>query len=265
MGGFVTAARLRARGCSAVYRAHGPVALKLACLAAPAAELALLDHERAVLDQLRHSGLAPRPLGHDSCGAVRYLASEWRSGVPLAHWLHEHGPVARARTPETAELFAAVAGAVAEAFTRLHEHGIAHGDVSPTNILLTPDGEAALVDFENARPLAGPAGPARGGKVTRLYAPPELELLPVPGGFVSDGRPTAASDQYAVAAVLGQVLNGTVPGPRSTVDREALVTGWPARSWPGLAPVLGTALHADPRLRHPSMREFAAALEECLT
>ncbi|WP_161501008.1 protein kinase domain-containing protein [Embleya scabrispora] len=284
VGGHVVVRRVRARKCVAVYEARAGVVLKVVCARASDSARDRLDNERAFLTLLAHSPIAPNLLGAGEAGDARYLAIAWRPGVTLERLARYAGPLGAVDSEANADLFAATATAVGAAFTHLHHHGVAHGDVSPANIVLAPDGSATLIDFESAhrlttadsprrRPAGAPAVVRR--KTTRAYLPPEL--------FPDDGRepylthpPTVASEQYALAAVLRRLLDGDSPRPGGAVldepapsagslTRSRPATGWPARRWPALPGVLRTALDREPTRRFPTIRAFALALDDALT
>ncbi len=82
--------------------------------------------------------------------------------------------------------------------TSMHEAGLAHLDVKPSNIVLRPSGEAVLVDFG----LAGRE--LRPGCATPPYAAPEV------WGHIEDGEPPRpfGADLYALACVAYELLVG---------------------------------------------------------
>lgn len=71
-----------------------------------------------------------------------------KAACSLADVLFERGPLAE-------EEVRAVGAATAAALARVHDAGLVHGDVKPSNLLLSPDGELWLADFDAARPADG--------------------------------------------------------------------------------------------------------------
>ncbi|MGE3820297.1 MAG: protein kinase [Isosphaeraceae bacterium] len=108
---------------------------------------------------------------------------------------------------------------LAEALDFAYAKGVLHGDVKPSNVLLTADGVPMLLDFNLAvgwRPLGHAPGSGdlpddAGG--TLPYMAPE-RLLAVAESVVAP-RPTAAdrhrADVYALGVVLLELLTGKTP------------------------------------------------------
>jgi len=94
-------------------------------------------------------------------------------------------------------LAAEVVVQVADALRRIHELGLAHGDVKPENILFTRDSIPKLADFGSARAIASTVST----KVpfTPGYAAPE---------HVRGGRPVPKSDVWSLALVLYEAATG---------------------------------------------------------
>ncbi len=128
-------------------------AIDLATLEAPAGtgpealRRFVLDAQAA--GALAHASLAPvRAAGVDD--GVAWWAGEGLAGATLAEAM-ERGPV-----PPADGL--AIGLAVARALVAAHDHGLAHGALSPAFVLVAPDGTAALTGFGVA--ALGDAGPA---------------------------------------------------------------------------------------------------------
>jgi hypothetical protein len=87
-----------------------------------------------------------------------------------------------------------------DALRYLHERGYAHLDIKPSNVLFGQDGVPMLADFGLARQTreGGVVVPTDQYGATLLYAPPE-QLA---------GRPSSASDVFALAVTLDEIVTG---------------------------------------------------------
>ena len=145
---------------------------------------------------------------------------------------------------------AAVGAAVADALAYVHQRGIVHRDVKPSNILVADDGRVLLGDFGIAR-LAGSTRLTTTQMTigTAPYMAPEQ----VQGAEVGPG-----ADIYALGLVLLEALTGarSFPGPAQEAALARLVRDpvVPADLPPGWAQLL-RAMTA----RHPTGRPDAAA------
>jgi serine/threonine-protein kinase len=179
--------------------------------------------EGRILDGLR-GGAAPRLVaaGQDEHGP--WIVME---RVPWASLL------ARVGASDAAWIAAATRTAFAT-LARVHEAGVVHGDLSPSNILVAEDGRAAaLVDFGLAVGPGMPAmtpGPFRG---TVAYAAPE----------VVRGEPfDARADLFALAVSLLHALSGTLPrsapgpAPMLLAAGDQPIDAWAESSSRGLPP-----------------------------
>jgi response regulator RpfG family c-di-GMP phosphodiesterase len=144
---------------------------------------------------------------------------------------------------------------VADALIEAHRLGLIHRDLKPSNVLVTPDGQAKLLDFGLAR-LPGEERLTRTGAQlgTIGYMAPEQSR----NAHAVDGR----ADVFGLGATLYYALTGQAPfadvvaafgPPPSARARRADV---PA----GLDAVLGRMMNADPDLRYPSADAAMRAL-----
>ena len=95
---------------------------------------------------------------------------------------------------------------LADALHHAHERRILHRDIKPTNILITPDSEPMLLDFNLAGSGVDRAGQAAGedgiGGTLAYMAPEHLEAMITGQARLVDQR----ADIYALGAVLYQAL-----------------------------------------------------------
>jgi YVTN family beta-propeller protein len=153
----------------------------------------------------------------------------------------------------------AVAVQVGGALDAAHEHGLVHGDVKPSNVLIDGRGHAYLADFgltkrlDDDRALAGDA-PLMG---TIDYVAPEQ----IRGDQV-DGR----ADVYSLGCLLFECLTGRQPFKRGNdaavlyahLEDEPPLTGGP------VDPVIAKALAKSPDDRYQTCAELVDAARSAL-
>ncbi|MFI6537772.1 class III lanthionine synthetase LanKC [Nonomuraea sp. NPDC050547] len=122
--------------------------------------VARLQVQRDILRRLDGLPCVPRLLGHHLAWEHHFLVEEHVEGLslfdemvrryPYAH--NTYGPPepeVRAYTEWAAE----IVGKIGHALERIHERGVRYGDLHPGNVIVRPDGEIVLVDYEYARDL----------------------------------------------------------------------------------------------------------------
>ncbi len=128
--------------------------------------LAKLESEARLLASLNHSNVATL-YGFETEGDVSYLVLEMVEGITLGEKLKQ-GPL---RIREALRLFIQIA----EGIEAAHERGIAHCDLKPQNIMVTPRGTVKILDFGVARALS-PASPTDVVDPTEAPTLPEMNL-----------------------------------------------------------------------------------------
>jgi len=161
--------------------------------------------------------------------------------------------------------FSARAGCeILEALGHAHSQGLAHRDIKPDNIVLSPDG-AILVDFGIARAIAQSEGDrvTRSGFVvgTEEYMSPEQAS----GAEEVDGR----TDLYSLGVVLFEAIAGRPPfsaaSAAAVIDMQQHHPPPSLQSFrpevaAGLSAVIGRALEKRPDDRWQSAAEMRQAL-----
>jgi len=176
------------------------VALKLlnpALIMGPDARAALFGEAR-LAGRLDHPNIL-RVLDWDADGALPFIVMARLTGQPLSALAREtegRGIGWAATVPLGRQIAAALAHA--------HDRLVAHGDLKPDNLLLTPSGEVVLLDFGAARGL-GPGGLAAAfAGFTPRWATTEL---------AQGAPPEPADDLHAMASILYRLANGGIEGP----------------------------------------------------
>ena len=177
-------------------------------------------------------GVAPRVLASDSTATRPWFAAEYVPGLTVADAVRAHGPLPADALwrllSETACLLCAV-----------HEVGIVHRDLSPSNVMLLRD-EVKLIDFGIARAADQERLTRTGaGFGTSGFAAPEQEA--------GDTEAAPAADVYSLAAVLLYAAAGATPGRVPDVAALRAVDS-------DLADVVERCLAADPAARPTAAR-----------
>jgi serine/threonine protein kinase/tetratricopeptide (TPR) repeat protein len=198
----------------------------------------------------------------------------------------EYRPIG-SRSP-TRELIAALPKAkavawliarLAEALDHAHRRGVSHGDVKPSNVLLTADGSPMLLDFNLALDWFTPGDAGGSGEPggTLAYMAPERLRALAEGSRSERPGPAARhrADLYALGLILAESLGVTLPAipeagrssPRALAarlaqERGAAFTRRVLRRVPGaLRPIVGRCLASDPADRYGSASELATDLD----
>lgn len=196
--------------------------------------------------------------GTDARGVPRrspYIVMELVNGVSMARWLKQ---------PRQWFDIVDVVLQIGRGLAAVHRHGLVHRDVKPGNVLIDETGVARLGDFGLARALMERVEPT----LEPVSDSDPLTCEITPSGFVvgtpgfiapellHGERPTARSDQFALAMTLHRGLFGrTRPGNTDRRDRNGRrVPRWLMRT-------LRRALHADPHRRYPCVEAMVADLD----
>ncbi|BBO35656.1 serine/threonine-protein kinase [Lacipirellula parvula] len=160
---------------------------------------------------------------------------------------------ARPRFYDKHDCVAWVGWRLALALAHAHDQGVVHGDVKPSNVLLSWDGTPLLMDFNLSGSLSHSVE-AKGG--TLPYMPPEQ--LQAVGLEFGDAAYDQRSDLFSLGILLYEALSGRLPFPLSTApgDRRSLATELLQQQRKGFVRLLALDATIPPRL--------AAAVERCI-
>jgi serine/threonine-protein kinase len=191
-----------------------------------------------------------------------YLAMQWVDGLDLGTLIDRQQRLA----PERAVL---IGVQLAQALQAVHDAGLVHRDVKPSNVLVRDIGgrdHAYLTDFGIAKAPAAQDSLTRTGSVigTPGYLSPEQ---------IRGQQPGPRSDLYALGCVVFEALTGQRPFPGDDLAARWAQATSPPPAASTLCPVLGPrydaflaqALAADPEDRFSSGTAFAEALQAAHT
>ncbi|MBZ5616929.1 MAG: serine/threonine protein kinase [Acidobacteriia bacterium] len=236
-----------------------------------------LCSDRSALDRFQREARAASALNHPNICTI-YEISEWEGDHFIALELLE-GDRLRDRIVNRALPLNDVLDfgiQIADALNAAHRKGVVHRDITPSNIFLTRNGQAKLLDFGLAKLVVSeeavlnssvptsPSDSALTSKGTTMgtigYMSPEQAR-----GQEIDAR----SDLFSFGAVLYEMATGkqAFPGNTSAVIFDSILNRSPlplARVNPALPPALDPvvfrALEKDRELRYQTAAELRADL-----
>lgn len=167
--------------------------------------------ERRLLARLTHPNIA-RLLDAGAYQGEPYLVMEYVVGDTITQWAAAHSPTVAGRVALMLKVCRAVE----------HAHGqlIVHRDLKPSNVLVSGNGEPALLDFGIAK-LIDDEDEEYGTALTRMtgrgytlgYCAPEQIT----------GEPTGvAADVFSIGVLLFEMLSGALPFKPEHEGRQAL-------------------------------------------
>ena len=189
-----------------------------------------------------------------------FIAMEFVEGRPLSEAIRE----GRMSTSSVVRYARQIAGALEHA----HARGVIHRDLKPLNIVITPDGDAKILDFGLAKrtdpndvtrkSLQAATATTVGLAGTMPYLSPEQ---------LEGGDASPRSDIWALGIVVYEMAAGVKPFTGDNLYR--LCTGiinepipaLPETVPPGLAAVIRRCLEKEPSRRYQRAGEVRAALE----
>jgi len=165
----------------------------------------------------------------------------WLPGETLGSHLRRGGSD---DTPTTLRIMREVGSAL----SYLHDSGGVHGAVSPEVVWMAPMARLWLMGWEWAVPAAEIPPGMR----------PDFRLMPVPNEWSGDAwLPTAASDQWQLAATCFASLTGELPQSAGVPPIHLLRPDTPQ----AVAAVIDRSLSADPAERFPSVASMLRAMD----
>jgi serine/threonine protein kinase len=216
-----------------------------------------LDRFRREMDLsrlVRHKYVA-RTLDIGEEDGVHYMVMEYVPGDTLYNLVKDpgRGPF---RVPDAARLFIKVCEGLAAA----HDVGLVHRDIKPANIMVTPDGDAKILDLGLARTIEEEGGLTKPNTIigTLDYASPEQ--------LGDAAKADARSDLYSLGCTLYFALAGRPPFEggdvvnkifRHRMDEaeplERVAQGVPA----AFSAIVKKLMAKDPADRYQDARELA--------
>ena len=204
VAGFEVLEVLGEGGMGIVYKARQVrldrlVALKMirAGAGARSADLDRFEAEARAVAAIEHPNII-RIFEIGEYGGLPYFSLEFLAGGSLARRI--------GGKPQPVGEAAQIIEVLARAMDVAHRRGIIHRDLKPANVLIATDGTIKIADFGLAKRLEEDSGQTRSGSIlgSPSYMAPEQAW--------GDTRAVGpASDQYALGAILYELLTGRPP------------------------------------------------------
>jgi len=176
-------------------------------------------------------------------GEQIYLVGDYAPGVDVGTWSRQ-GPGGKRTLAEVLP----VLRQVADALDYAHERRIIHRNLKPSEIYRDPKGRVKVTDFGLAphRHMTMVHGAAVRTGITGSYLAPELREES------GESEPDSASDQYALAILSWELLEGKPPADGSETPPSTLPSS--------VRTALRRALSVHPRNRYITCSDFVKAL-----
>src|SRR5215470_10798034 len=197
-------------GMGVVYRAHDDrlrrdVALKFLPpeLLADASARDLLLHEARAASALNHPNICTV---HDigQCDGRDYIVMEYVKGLPLAAQIRDRGIA-----DETVIRYGEQ---IADALAHAHDHGIIHRDLKASNIIITPEGRAKVLDFGLAKRRIVEGADDQTTNTFEAEETPGAGTMHYTAPEILRGAPAdARSDIWSLGVVLYEMAAGRRP------------------------------------------------------
>ena len=264
---YEVSARLGAGGMGEVFLARDTklgreVALKLlpAEMSADETARARLLNEARTASSLNHPHICTIFEVGEAEGRA-YIALEHVEGKPLAAMVPEGG------LPTDAVL--RYGTQIADALAHAHDRGVIHRDLKTSNVMITPEGRAKVLDFGLAKKLRDEdlAEVTRSGKALTQAGAVVGTLHSMAPELLSGNPADARSDIWALGILLYEAAAGALPFQGKTgFEMTSAILREPPRILPervpaGLRAVIQRCLAKEPGQRYQRASEVRAALE----
>jgi len=225
--------------------------------------VARFQAEMEAVGRLDHPNLVR---AHDAgeVEGLHFLVMEYLDGIDLARLVRSSGPLPAADACE-------IIGQVAIGLHHAHQHGLAHRDVKPSNVMRTADGVVKILDLGLARLLNDQPATQQLTETGQVLGTGDY-IAPEQGQDA--GNADARSDIYSLGCTLYFLLAGRAPfaGPQHSTFAEKVVAHAEQPIPPitairgdipeALVTILGRMTAKSPAERFQTAADVAAALEQ---
>lgn len=217
MGPYILLEPIGAGSMGAVFRAEGKAdRLHYAVKVLP---MRSLWNVRLARRQVRaFSELPPHPavvpfVDVGTAAGTHYLVWPLVEGETLETRVQRDGPQAPAEA-------ARIARQIADGLQLCQRHGVFHGLLKPSNVMIGPDGQVRMLDFGIGALLAENKDDSLMDTMSTSQASAGMLDCAAPESILDPTRRNAQGDQYSLGCVLYFALTGQVPFPEgNAVDK----------------------------------------------
>ena len=146
------------------------------------------------------------------------------------------------------------------ALQKIHDQGLIHRDISPSNIMILKNGSVKLLDFGAARDVSGDDEKSLSIMLKPGYAPEEQ--------YRTRGNQGPWTDVYALSATMYKMLTGVTPEDamsRMYSDDLKRISQLNSSVTASQEKVIFKGMGIDPSGRYQSVEELRKACETCLS
>jgi serine/threonine-protein kinase len=165
-------------------------------------------------EQIHHPGVVPF-VDVGTAGGMHYLAWPMVEGTCLDKIVEQEGKL-------PAERAVLLAMQTAEALEQAHHHGLFHGLIKPSNLMLGPDGQVKILDFGIGCLLAETEGESLVDTMSTANSVNSGLDCASPESIMDPTNLNAIGDQYSLGCVLYFLLTGRFPFPDGTAVEKMM-------------------------------------------
>jgi serine/threonine protein kinase len=218
LGPYILADALGSGSMGIVYKAigkadHKPYAVKVLPVRGPWN----VRQARKKLQQFpeeAHPAVVPW-LDVGTSAGLHYLVWPFAEGESLEETVRRDGLLPPARA-------ASIGVQLAQALQWCERHGVWHGAIKPSNVMLAPDGQVKLLDFGVGVLLAGAEEESLVDTLAESNVLSGLVDCTAPECVLDPGKRSVHGDQYSIGCTLYYGLTGRYPFPDGTTSERML-------------------------------------------